>query len=187
MFFFKRSFIILLLFSQNVNSMSIADKSDLTAKLAKQDSIKIFGLIYNNRTKVKEYTINIYIRNELFRSVSGNSRRNFKANVPINSFCTIEINSDRYYTKRFIFNSAIPDNYTNLIPEFKFDMDIFSEDELEGVNTSALDIPVGVVRYNNKKERFEHNKSYTKKMKKKYKELLIESQIQERMQLMNEE
>lgn len=151
-----------------------------------QDSIKVIGLIYNNRAKIKDYTINIYIRNQLLRSVKCNSRKNFQANVPINSYCTIEISAEGYYIKRFIFDTSIPEDYTNLIPEFKFDMDVFSEEELSGVNTSALDMPVGVVKYNNKKERFEHNKSYTKKMKKVYKELLIESQLQDRMQLINE-
>ncbi|NBG65177.1 hypothetical protein [Acidiluteibacter ferrifornacis] len=151
----------------------------------KQDSIKIVGLIYNNRNKLRKYTINIYIRNRLFKTVESSARYNFETNVPINSYCTIEINAKGYYTKRFIFDTSIPENYTKQIPEFSFDMDVFAEKELDGVNTSALDLPVGIVKYNNKKEEFEHNKSYTKKMKKVYKDLLIESQMQDRMQLTN--
>ena len=152
----------------------------------KQDSIKVIGIIYNNRTKIKNYTISIYQRNKLLKTITGSSRKNFQSNVPVNTYCTIEIIADGYYTKRFIFDTSIPNDYNKQIPEFKFDMDVFSEKELDGVNTSALDLPVGVVKYNNKKERFEHNKSYTKKMKKIYKDLLIESQMQERMQLTNE-
>lgn len=170
------------LFSSNYSENTLLDNSSLM----KQDSIKLVGLIYNNRTKIKKYTINIYIRNSLFKSVPSNSRNNFQANVPINSYCTVEITAEGYYTKRFIFDTSIPEDYLSRIPEFKFDMDIFSEKELEGVNTSALDMPVGVVKYNNKKEEFEHNKSYTKKMKKIYKELLVESELQKRMQLTNE-
>ncbi len=170
------------LFSCNYSEIILLNQP----KLIKQDSIKLVGLIYNNRTKIKKYTINIYIRNSLLRSVPSNSRNNFQANVPINSYCTIEITADGYYTKRFIFDTSIPKGYSNGIPEFKFDMDIFSEKELDEVNTSALDMPVGVVKYNNKKEEFEHNKSYTNKMKKVYKDLLIESELQKRMQLTNE-
>jgi hypothetical protein len=151
----------------------------------KQDSIKVVGLIYNNRNKLRKYTINIYIRNRLFKIVQSSARYNFETNVPINSYCTIEINAEGYYTKRFIFDTSIPADYSNNIPEFSFDMDVFAEKELDGVNTSALDLPVGIVKYNNKKEKFEHNKSYTKKMKKVYKDLLIESQMQDRMQLTN--
>jgi len=153
--------------------------------LIKQDSIKVVGLIYNNRNKLRKYTINIYIRNGLFKTVKSSARYNFETNVPINSYCTIEINAEGYYAKRFIFDTSIPSDYSNSIPEFSFDMDVFAEKELDGVNTSALDLPVGIVKYNNKKEKFEHNKSYTKKMKKVYKDLLIESQMQDRMQLTN--
>jgi hypothetical protein len=180
-------FLVLLTTIPKKNTANPIDHNKVTLPLLKQDSIKIIGLIYNNRTKIKKYTINIYIRNKLFKSVPSTSRHNFQANVPLNTYCTVEISADGYYTKRFIFDSSVPADYTKRIPEFKFDMDIFSEDEITGVNTSALDMPVGVVTYNNRKDRFEHNKSYTKKMKKVYKDLLVESQLQERMQLTNEE
>lgn len=144
-----------------------------------KDSVFVKGSIYNNHDHVKSAVINVYNRNELIKSFEVRSSNRFTLNLPTNAFVTIEITAPNFHTKRFIFDSHIPADIAQA-PEYEFDMDIFSEEELTGVNTSLLDFPIGLVSYNEKKGKFLRNKDYTKKMKKRYLELLEESMMTER-------
>ncbi len=143
------------------------------------DSVYVRGSIYNNHDHVRDASINIYDRNELIKSVNVKTSNRFVANLPINKFLTIEIVAPDFHTKRFIFDTTLPTEVKEA-PEYDFDMDIFSEEELAGVNTSLLDFPIGLVSYNEKKGKFLRNKNYTKKMKKRYLELLDEAMMTER-------
>jgi len=100
-------------------------------------------------------------------------------NLPAQAVLTIEITAPNFHTKRFIFDTRLPTDIAK-IPEYEFDMDIFSEEELAGVNTSLLDFPIGLVTYSEKKGKFLRNKNYTKKMKKRYLDLLDEALMTER-------
>ncbi len=150
------------------------------------DSLLLTGSIYNNRSTVKKAVINIYDKNKIIKSIEVKSSNRFKTNLPINSYLTIEITAPEFHKKRFAFNSHVPSDLKQ-IPSYEFDMDIFSEEELNGVNTSLLDFPIGLVDYNEKKNEFLRNKEYTKKMKKRYLELLEEAVMVERAAQTNDE
>lgn len=143
------------------------------------DSVFVKGSIYNNHDQIRNAKINVYDRNQLTQSFELKSSNRFTMNLPPNAFLTIEIEAPNFHTKRFIFDSHLPEGLAQ-IPHYEFDMDVFSEEELSGVNTSLLDFPIGLVSYDEKKKKFLRNKDYTKKMKKRYLDLLEESMMTER-------
>lgn len=156
-------------------------KADLSAQRTTPaaDSVFVQGSIFNNHDHVKDAVINVYDRNQLIKAVQVRSSNRFTMNLPINRFITIEITAPEFHTKRFIFDTNLPTDVQEA-PSYEFDMDIFSEAELSGVNTSLLDFPIGLVSYNDKKGKFLRNKDYTKKMKKRYLDLLEEAMMTER-------
>lgn len=144
-----------------------------------KDSVMVTGSIYNNHDHIKNAVINVYDKNQLIKSIEVRSSNRFTANFPANAFLTIEITAPEFFNKRFIFDTHVPENLKEL-PKYEFDMDVFSQEELAGVNTSLLDFPIGLVSYNEKKGEFLRNKAYTKKMKKRYLELLDEAMMTDR-------
>tara|TARA_R110002096_G_scaffold72174_4_gene172198 strand:+ start:47328 stop:47852 length:525 start_codon:yes stop_codon:yes gene_type:complete len=146
---------------------------------SEKDSIVLTGLVFNNKDRVKNVVINIYNKNKLWKTVYVKSSNRFKTNLPLNETMTIEITAEKFYPKRFIFDTSVPNDLKS-VPNYDFDIDIFSEKELEGVNTSFLDFPVGIVTYDPKKKEFERDIKYTKKMKKAYLKLWEEAQTNDR-------
>jgi len=147
----------------------------LTKGGAKKDSVQLKGMIFNDKNRVKGVIINIYDYNKLIKTIPVKSSNRFITNLPINTIVTIEISAKDYHTKRFMFDTNIPNNLRP-VPKYDFDIDIFKETELDGVNPSLLDFPVGLVSYNKKKKVFIRNKKYTKRMKKAYLKLWAEAQ-----------
>lgn len=145
----------------------------------KKDSIQLTGKVYNNEERVTGLIINIYEGNELIKVSHIKTSHHFRLYIPKNSILTIEITAPGFHTKTFFFDSTIPQGLKKL-PGYEFDMDIFSENELEGVNTSMLDFPAGLVKYHTKKKIFLRDKAYTKKMKKAYFKLLEEAEMSNR-------
>lgn len=154
-------------------------QSDSYARGSKRDSILMVGKVFNNDERVKGLIINIYNENNFLRAIHIRSAHHFRFYLPKNMLLTIEITAPGFHTKRFIFDSHVPDELKQM-PNYDFDMDIFSEAELQGVNTSLLDFPSGIVSFNTKKGIFEHDKAYTKRIKKQYFQLLEEAQMSER-------
>ncbi|MEQ8908319.1 MAG: hypothetical protein RIC95_03945 [Vicingaceae bacterium] len=152
----------------------------------KKDSILLKGSVYNNTDHVKDATIEIYDGNTLIKKIDVRSSNRFRTYLPANKLLTIEIDAPDFHEKRFAFDSHLPEGLVKS-PVYEFDMDIFKEEELKGVNVSILDFPVGLVYYDEKKNKFIHNKSYTKKMKKEYYKLLDEAKLSERTALEKDE
>ena len=144
-----------------------------------KDSIELKGMVFNNQDRVKNVIIKVYANNKLIKTEQLGSSNRVRTNLPINAELTIEISAPGFHTKRFIFNTHVP-NDIGRIPNYQFDIDIFKEEELAGVNTSILDFPVGIVEYDSRKEEFIRNKKYTKRMKKAYLDLWEEAQMSDR-------
>ena len=143
------------------------------------DSIELKGMVFNNQDRVRNVIIKVYSNNKLIKTERLASSNRVRTNLPINAELTIEISADGYHAKRFIFNTHVPHDIRR-IPNYQFDIDIFREEELAGVNTSILDFPVGIVEYDERKKEFIRNKKYTKRMKKAYLDLWEESQMSDR-------
>ncbi len=140
-----------------------------------KDSVQLKGMIFNNDARIKNVIVNIYDHNKLIKNIHVKSSNRFLTFLPVNTLLTIEITAEDFHTKRFMFDTSIP-NGLKPIPKYDFDIDIFKESELSGINTSFLDFPVGLVSYDKKKKVFHRNKKYTKRMKKSYLKLWAESQ-----------
>ena len=159
--------------------LSITAAASASAVLVGKDSIELKGMVFNNKDRVKGVVVKVYSNNKLIKTETVRSSNRFKTNLPINAELTIEISAPGFHTKRFIFDSHLPEDVSK-IPDYQFDIDIFKEEELVGVNTSILDFPVGIVEYDERKEEFFRNKKYTKRMKKAYLNLWEEAQMSER-------
>ena len=149
------------------------------SRFAVTDSVQMIGMIFNDDNQVKDAAINIYLQNDLIKVVKLSRSNRFRTYLPVNASLTIEITAPNYHTKRFIFDTSLPEDVKK-IPDFQFDMDIFSREEMSNVNTSLLDFPVGLVDYNQRKKKYMRNVEYTKKMKARYMKLLEESIMTER-------
>lgn len=157
----------------------VSSQGESYAMRSKKDSIQLKGSVYNNTNRIKGVIVNIYDKNELIKRVKVRSNNRFMTYIPKNSMLTIEITAEDYHTKRFIIDTEVPEG-EKMPSKYEFDIDVFKETELAGVNTSFLDFPVGLVTYDKRKEEFIRNKKYTKKMKKKYLKLWAESQSADR-------
>ncbi len=164
-------FILLLSIAQTANANLI--------KGSKKDSILLTGLIFNNDERVKHVNVKIYNENSLIKTIAVRASNRFKTYIPPNSLLTIEITAPDFHEKRFIFDTHLPEGLKKM-PSYEFDIDVYSEKELEGVNPSFLDFPAGIVKYSEKKNKFLRDKNYTKRMKKEYFNLLKEAAMSER-------
>lgn len=151
----------------------------ISAYANKKDSILLTGKVFNDEERVKGLIVKIYAENDLIKTEHVRSANLFKIYLPKDHYLTIEVSAPNFHTKRFFFDSHLPADKKKM-PSYKFDMDIFSEAELENVNTSVLDFPAGLVKYHPKKKVFLRDKKYTKEMKKKYFRLLEEAKLSER-------
>ena len=147
---------------------------------SKRDSILLTGLIFNNEDRIQNVEVNIYYHNELWRVVKLKRNNRLSVYLPKNAVLTIEITAPTFHAKRFMFDTTVPSSL-KILPRYQFDIDLFKEEELAGVeDNSILDFPVGLVEYDEKKGEFLRNKKYTKRMKKAYTELWHEAQMIQR-------
>lgn len=144
-----------------------------------KDSILLEGSVFNKESKVENAIIRVYINNKLYKEIKVSRSNKFTTNLPFNQMLTIEVAAPSYHNKRFMMDTTVPEGMEKRM-RYTFDMDIFSEEELEGVNTSLLDFPVGLVYFDEKKMEFVHDKKYTKQMKREYFNLLEQAKLSER-------
>lgn len=145
---------------------------------AYNDSLLVEGKVTAKKGELKEVVVKVYINNDLFKSeVLGRSSK-FKLQLPLNEILTIEVSAPNYHSKRFMIDSHVPPKPKHKLV-YLFEMDLFSFEEMEGVNTFLLDFPIGLVKYD-KRKGFVHNEKYTKQMKEEYFRLLEEANQSER-------
>jgi hypothetical protein len=145
---------------------------------AYNDSLLIEGEITAKKGDLKEVVVKVYINNSLFKSEKLGRSSKFKLQLPLNEILTIEVSAPNYHSKRFMIDSHVPSNPKQKLV-YLFEMDLFSFEEMKGVNTFLLDFPVGLVKYE-KRKGFVHNEKYTKQMKEEYFRLLDEANQSER-------
>ena len=152
----------------------------------KKDSILLTGIIFNNEERVKDVVIKIYNKNVLLKSVNVRASNLFKTYIPKNANLTINISAPNFHDKRFFFDTHVPDELKRL-PDYKFDIDIYSDKELGTINASLLDFPAGLVKYDKKKKIFIRDKAYTKRMKSAFYQILEEAALAERASMKEHE
>lgn len=154
----------------------ICINSTFATSLTKADSLQLLGKVYNNKSVVRGLIVNVYQDNEKIKTVHVKNSNRFRLNVPYNSMLTIEITAPEFHAKRFIIDSNVPKTIKHTL-KYEFDIDIFKEEEIVGVNTTVLDFPVGLVNFDEKKKIFRRDKKYTKRMKKVYLNLWNEAEM----------
>lgn len=141
-----------------------------------QDSLLIKGSVFHKKNKIRTVKVNLYVDNQNFETVEVESSNKFYTNLPLNKIVTVEITVPGYHKKRLLIDTHVPEKHSRRLV-YDFDMDIYSEEEMEGVNTSILDFPVGLVQY--QKGKFVRNPKYTDQMKQEYVRLLEDAYVAE--------
>jgi len=143
-----------------------------TAYASTADSLLLTGSVFNDKHRISEIKINIYVDNNIYKTVIVERSNRFRTNLPLNKMVTVEITAPGFYNKRIMIDTEVPENRPRQLM-YDFDMDLYAESEMEGVNTSILDFPVGLIQY--QKGKFARNKKYTNQMKSEYMRLLEEA------------
>lgn len=141
------------------------------------DSIQLKGKVFHANEKVKNSRIVIYIGNEKYKTLDLKKTNKSKTNIPLNAVLTVEMMAPNFILKRFIIDTHMPNGKKKRL-KYKFDMDLFSEAELAGVNTSILDFPIGLVSYKNGE--FINDDKYTHQMKMESFRLLEDTKLSDR-------
>lgn len=145
---------------------------------AYNDSLLVEGEITAKNGDLQNVVVRVYINNQLFKIQKLGRKAKFKLQLPLNEILTIEASAPNFHSKRFMIDSHVPPKPKHKLV-YLFEMDLFSLEEMKGVNTFLLDFPVGLVKYD-KRKGFVHNEKYTKQMKDEYFKLLEEAKQSDR-------
>jgi len=142
---------------------------------SKSGFLPVFGTITKGGKKAKEAKIRVYEGNNLWTEFEANSKGNFESMLELNKYYTFEFISDGAVTKRIAVNTSVENKGLAAIP-FKCFVDLVPDEKVEGSDTSTLDFPVAIVRYNAKKRVFEPDLEYFMNMMKEYDKAMAQSE-----------
>lgn len=128
-----------------------------------QDSLKIEGVIFHGSKEVNNVDVSIFRDNTSIKEFEVRGKNKVVTNIPLYEIITVEFNSPGYYTKRVMFDTNVPDDAKTRNLTYTFDVDLYSLEEIQGMNISELDFPIGLVKYN--KNKFDENTPYTRRKK----------------------
>lgn len=129
-----------------------------------------------NREVVKGCTIKIYCGTELITQIDSTDRKKLYFRLKRNSEYTIEVSKEGYLTRSVYFNTTLPED-VKLKPIFTFEYEVDLPRQIEGGDQTILDFPVALVTFEEKSEKFEHNKEYTAIVKQQVDEVLRTSTV----------
>ncbi len=141
-----------------------------STEIKAQDSLEIEGVIYHSSAQVNNIDAKVYIDNTLFKNIQLHDNNKLITNIPLGEIVTVEFNAPGYYVKRIMFDTHVPPDYKKKSLYYKFDVDLYSEDEIQDINISGLDFPIGLVKYN--KNKFDENTPYTRRKKSEHIDML---------------
>ena len=72
------------------------------------DNLELKGVIFNNKSRVKDVVVNIYDHNKLFERIEVKASNRFITNLPLNTILTIEITAPNFHAKRFVMDTTVP-------------------------------------------------------------------------------
>lgn len=117
--------------------------------------------------KLKDVTINIYDQNELISTEIVSKKLSY--DLSINSYYTLELVKDGFYTKRIAISTFGAKKTTE---PFLFAVEMLMIQQ--GKDNLDTDFPSALIEYQKNKQCFSYNASYAKNIKKEQEEVLVE-------------
>lgn len=142
----------------------------LTSFLVKPSVLEVGGYILRKGEKVEGATAVLYQNNQVVNKLISKANGKFIFVLFSNNEYVIEISKEDAVTER-IYLSTI--NEGDLLPKYRFDFAVELKDikEFEGVDMSALDFPTAVIKYDDRKDEYVHDKVYSKNVKEEIRKL----------------
>jgi hypothetical protein len=154
-----------------------ADLGVPSPEVSKKD-ITISGCVYDGYKLLKKLTVYIYRENDLIDSVQTGKSSSFKIDVPLEEHYTIEIRKRGYDSKFLVFDTHTEGQKVSE-HKFVFEVELYRDIDLVGVDTAVLDFPAGIVAYNEEHEQFLPVVKYGNSLAKDYDKLLFSIEIRQ--------
>ncbi len=108
--------------------------------------VLVEGMVYVNNKAVPNVNAKVYLRDKQIQHVRSESDGKFEFNLPFNEKYRVEISKFGLVTKRFIFNTELPNGEReDQIYTFRLYLDLFPP--FEEVDMSLLDNPMAYINY----------------------------------------
>lgn len=121
-------------------------------------------------------TVRLYKGNNEEIRVDSTNRKGVVFMLERNQQYTVELSKAGRFTRRVSISTELPDGY-GTGPVFRYMMSVDLPSSLDLGDDFYMDFPIALIRYNEKKDRFEHSKSYTAHIKAKMEQHRVESLV----------
>jgi len=120
-----------------------------------------------NKKASGTYTIHLYKENGSVDSLVFNNKSTFKMNLEKNSVYAIKISKEGYTPKLISISTSLPEAVEmSSAFRFYFETELLGNTDASELNTDALDFPIALVTYDEKRKCFDYHKKYTRHIKK---------------------
>lgn len=125
----------------------------IVSPAAAKRSLVVKGYVYHDYRPVQRATVRLYRGSEVIKTLDVEDSNMFKMKIPVDDYYVLEIERKGFYPKYVIFETQLEgqplrDN------RFEFEVQLYRDKDLEGLETAVLDFPAGIVRYNSKTQKF---------------------------------
>jgi len=151
----------------------------IDAKAFNSLSIKgfpILGIVTEEGKKCKDAYVEVYDGNLVVQEFQTPANGRFNLTLELNHYYTVKISKAGMVPKILSIDTRVKSRRIS-VPVYECDIDLIPSSLFTGMNTSILDFPMAIVRYNRRKGEFIHNEDYTAHMRSAYDELVQESQL----------
>lgn len=149
----------------------------IDVKASNSSSIKgvpILGIVTEEGKKCKDAHVEVFDGNVVVQEFQTPANGKFKLTLEFNHYYTLKISKDGMVPKILSVDTRVKSTRIS-VPVYECDIDLIPSSLFIGMNTSILDFPMAIVRYNRRKGEFIHDEDYTAHMRSAYEELLQES------------
>ncbi|MGB0422817.1 MAG: hypothetical protein ACPGED_00775 [Flavobacteriales bacterium] len=136
--------------------------------------VPLLGIVTEEGKKCKDAVVQVYDGNDVIQEFLTPANGRFKLTLEFNHYYTLKISKNGMVAKVLAVDTRVKSTRVT-VPVYECDIDLIPSSLFIGMNTSILDFPMAIVRYNRRKGEFEHNEDYTAHMRTAYEELLQES------------
>ena len=138
----------------------------------KANYVEITGVIEDFDYKpIAGATVKLYENNNQIKSTTTKSSGEFQFFVDYNSYYIVEVSKPGMVTKKIAYDTQLPEGSEG-VWGVGFPISLF--EGCPGVNTSAMDKPIGLIKYNERKRELEGDEDYRRNMQAKMSQLMTD-------------
>lgn len=151
-------------------SFSFVNRKDSIREKSKADSLiclEINGRIsILDDPKATTYTAELIEGNTVIDVITKKDNKSFTFFLEKNRYYAIRIVKAGYAPKLISINTNIANKFTDELYSFRFETELFTEEEFTVLDKDAQDFPIAVVVFDEQKKAFDYNDKYTGNIKK---------------------